>query len=392
MNLLPLCTAKVWPTKSGSTVLARDHVLITFFEPALFCVSTFFTRASWTNGPFFTLLAIVGYPGLLRGLAALPPADDHPLRRLLLVARLHAFLLAPRADDVPSAARTTAVRVVDGVHHLAAHLRALPHPAALARLAPRLQLVLRIAHLADHGQAAVVHQPHLGARHAKGDVVALLRHHLRRHPRRAADLRALPDLELDAVHRRAERDLAQRQRVAEPHVGARAAGDHVADLEPLRVDDVALLPILVLHERDARRAIRIVLDLAHRGRLAEAVALEVDDPVLPLVPTPDATHRDVAVVVTPAALLDRLEQRLFRRGPRDLAEIGDRAEPAALGDWLELTNRHVRLALEDLDLVAFRELDDRPLPVRLAPDARPHPLRLAAMVRRPHPGHLDADP
>src|SRR5215213_11437083 len=62
MNLLPLCTAKVCPTKSGSTVLARDHVLITFLEPAVFCDSTFFTRASWTNGPFLTLLAIVSIP------------------------------------------------------------------------------------------------------------------------------------------------------------------------------------------------------------------------------------------------------------------------------------------------------------------------------------------
>src|SRR5206468_7910742 len=101
---------------------------------------------------------------LLRGLTALPPADDHPLRRLLLVARLHALLLAPRADDVPAAARPAAVRVVDGVHHLAAHLGALPHPAALARLAPRLELVLRVPHLADHGEAALVHQAHLGAR------------------------------------------------------------------------------------------------------------------------------------------------------------------------------------------------------------------------------------
>src|SRR5258705_6950389 len=325
MNLLPLCTAKVCPTKSGSTVLARDHVLITFFEPALFCVSTFFTRASWTNGPFFTLLAIVAYPGLLRGLTALPPADDHPLRRLLLVARLPAFLLAPWADDVPSAARTPTVRVVDGVHHLAAHLRALPHPAALARLAPRLQLVFRVAALPKHGERALVPQPPFRARHAEGDVLALLRHPLRRHPGRPAYLRTLADLQLDAVHRGAERDLAERQRVAEPHVGARAGGDHVADLEPLRVNDVALLPILVLHERDTSRPIRIVLDLTHRRRSAEAVPLEVDDAVLPLVPTADATHRDVAVVVAPAALLDRLPQRLLPRPAGDLAVNRDPA-------------------------------------------------------------------
>src|SRR5215208_785273 len=340
MNLLPLCTAKVCPTKSGSTVLARDHVLITFLEPAVFCVSTFFTRAGWTNGPFFTLLAIVGYPGLLRCLAALPPADDHPLRRLLLVAGLHPFLLAPRADDVASAARAAAVRVIDGVHHLAAHLRALAHPPALARLPPRLELVLGVADLADRGEAALVDEANLGARHAEGDVLALLRHHLRRHPRRAADLPALADLELDVVHRGAERDLAQRQRIAEPHIGARARRDHVADLEPLRVDHVALLSVRVLDERDARRAVGIVLDLTHRRRLAEAVAPEVDDPVLPLVPTTDAAHGDVPVVVAAAALLERFDQRLLRRRAGDLAEIGDRAETAALGHRLELTNRH----------------------------------------------------
>src|SRR5258708_37400138 len=62
MNLLPVCSANVWPTKSGSTVLERDQVLITFFEPAVFCASTFFTRAACTNGPFLMLLAMVSIP------------------------------------------------------------------------------------------------------------------------------------------------------------------------------------------------------------------------------------------------------------------------------------------------------------------------------------------
>jgi hypothetical protein len=41
MNLLPLCTATVWPTKSGLIVEDRDHVLITRFSLDLFIRCTF---------------------------------------------------------------------------------------------------------------------------------------------------------------------------------------------------------------------------------------------------------------------------------------------------------------------------------------------------------------
>ena len=59
MNLFPLCTAKVCPTNSGSTVLARDQVLITRFSFLAFIASTFFIRASCTKGPFLTDLDII---------------------------------------------------------------------------------------------------------------------------------------------------------------------------------------------------------------------------------------------------------------------------------------------------------------------------------------------
>src|SRR5262245_62821540 len=54
MNLLPLCTASVWPTTSGSTVQRRAQVLSTRLSPLRLIVSIFFTRDSTTNGPFFT--------------------------------------------------------------------------------------------------------------------------------------------------------------------------------------------------------------------------------------------------------------------------------------------------------------------------------------------------
>jgi hypothetical protein len=58
MNLFPLCTANVWPTKSGIRVLARDHVFTTRFSLREFIAATRFVNDSWTYAPFFTDLAI----------------------------------------------------------------------------------------------------------------------------------------------------------------------------------------------------------------------------------------------------------------------------------------------------------------------------------------------
>src|SRR5437867_10330374 len=58
MNLLPLCTASVWPMNSGTTVDRRAHVLTTRFSPLRFIVSIFLNRDSTTYGPFLMERAI----------------------------------------------------------------------------------------------------------------------------------------------------------------------------------------------------------------------------------------------------------------------------------------------------------------------------------------------
>ena len=78
---------------------------------------------------------------------------------------LLALDLAPRRRGGPAAralALATAERVSDRIHGHAAHLRALPQPPALARLADRQELVLGIPDFTYRGQAAAVHQAHLG--------------------------------------------------------------------------------------------------------------------------------------------------------------------------------------------------------------------------------------
>src|SRR5205814_418782 len=139
------------------------QVLTTRFSFLPFSAETLVISASCTYGPFLMLLAISDSQNwLLRCFAALASADDQALRWLVLVARLHAFLVAPLVHDVPSAARTTTVRVIDRVHHLATNLGPLAEPAALARLSGGEEFVLRVANGADGRQALPVDHAGLG--------------------------------------------------------------------------------------------------------------------------------------------------------------------------------------------------------------------------------------
>src|SRR5205807_4713319 len=142
----------------------------------------------------------------------------------------------------------TAVGMVKGIHRHAADGGTLAPPAALASLADVLVFVLDIANLANRRVTKDGDPPHLTRRHPDLGVVALAGQQLRGHPRRADDLSAASALELDVVHRAAERDAAQRQGVAWLDVGLRSADHRVADGEPDRRQDVALLAIGISEE------------------------------------------------------------------------------------------------------------------------------------------------
>src|SRR6056297_2142524 len=54
INLLPLCTAMVCPTKSGVIIDRLDQVFTTFFLPDSFISMIRFSSLNSTNGPFFS--------------------------------------------------------------------------------------------------------------------------------------------------------------------------------------------------------------------------------------------------------------------------------------------------------------------------------------------------
>ena len=113
----------------------------------------------------------------------------------------------------------------------------------------------------------------------------------------------------------------------------------VALAQPRRRDDVALLAVGVVQQRDPRGAVGVVLDVRDLGRHAVlVVATEVDEAVGALVAAALVPGGDPAVVVAAALAVQRPDQRLLRRGPGDLDEVGHAGAAAARGRRLVLAD------------------------------------------------------
>ena len=252
--------------------------------------------------------------------------------------------LAPRGNRAGLADRAlafaAAVRVVAGVHDAAAHGRADAHVTLAACFTDLDVRVVDVADLADRGFRVHRNESHFAAGQTDLRIRAFLCHQLRRVARGADELRALAGFELDAVDHRADRDVRDRERVADLDVGGLAGDDHVANLEAERGDDVALLAVEVMEQRDVRRAVGIVLhgeDL--RGHVV-LVALEVDDTVLLARAAALVADRDLAGEVTAGILLLIFDQRAFRRLLGDLFKRRNRHEALARRDRVDFTDTH----------------------------------------------------
>src|SRR5207237_10920331 len=114
-----------------------------------------------------------------------------------------------------------------------------------------------------------------------------------------------------------------------------------SDGKAIRGENVPLLAIRVVQQRDAGGAVRVVLDARDLRGHAELVAPEVDAAVLPLVPAAHVPARDMTLVVAAARARQRLEQRALRLGLRDVGEVRHRAEARGRRDRFELADAHI---------------------------------------------------
>src|SRR6478752_2706946 len=236
--------------------------------------------------------------------------------------------------------------MVDWVHRYAAVVRTTPEPTGAARLAQADVLVFEVRDLADGCAAQHVDLANLAARQFDLRVGAVFRHQLSRGTGRANELSAFAFAHLDVVNHRAGRDVTERQAIAGANV-RETAGDHgVALLQAVGREDVGLLAVGVVQERDARGAVGIVFDLRDASRDADLATLEIDDAVALLVTTPTEARGDAPVVVAAAGGMLALGQLLQRNIGGDLCEITDSVEAPARGGRLESSDTHVRYSFD----------------------------------------------
>src|SRR5262249_5022806 len=146
--------------------------------------------------------------------------------------------------------------------------------------------------------------PHLAGGHRQLRPVAFAGRQRGAAPGRAADLAAAARLQLDVVYRHAQWDAVERQAVSRPRLRAGPAGHLVAGLQAQGRQDVALLAVRVLDQRDPGRTVRVVLDRLHRGgNSVVGIALEVDEAVHLLVSAAAEPGGDDALIVAAASLL-----------------------------------------------------------------------------------------
>src|SRR6202048_3912188 len=282
-------------------------------------------------------------PGSLLVFTSLLPALNDLLVRTLVPAGLFAQRReSPRRLRVIALdlAFSSAVRMIHRVHGHAAHGGLDAAPPGASGLAKRFILMVKVANLANRGHAIDGKLANFAAGHLHQREVAFFAEQLRRAACRANRLPTASRVQLEVVHHRAGRNVANLQRVAGKNVRAFSGLHRGANFKPHRMDDVALLAIGVMQQRDIRAAIGVIFDGGNFCRHADFVAPEIHLAVLLLVSAAAMPNHDFAVIVASAGALFWLKQGFLRLLLGDMAFVQDGDKPPRRRIWIKAFQSH----------------------------------------------------
>src|SRR5436853_640490 len=204
------------------------------------------------------------------------------------------------------------MRMVDRVHCNSAHFRPAPEPSLSSRLTKRDVALLDVANLPYSGIAIHQYLPDLAGRQSERRQIAFFCDQLRRAAGRPNHLSAFPRPQLDVMHRSSKRDVPERKRIARNYVRLRPRHNALSDFQTDRRENITLLTVDIIKQRDMSGSVRIVFDSRDLRGYAGLVSLKVDRAILALGSAPSPSHRDVTVIIAARYSRLRRQKRLVR--------------------------------------------------------------------------------
>src|SRR5258706_1841918 len=181
--------------------------------------------------------------------------------------------------------------------------------------------VLGIAVLDECGVTTSIDAPDFAGWQADLRVTSVPGHQRRCPASGAHHLGATARNQLNIMDRQTNRDRPQRQAVAQLRRRDGAAHQFGAYLQSGRGDYVSLFAVIILHQGQASRPARIILNGEHCRFDAMLGTFKIHQPILLLVPMPNATRRYAAVHIPSAGTFANLNQTLLRFGLCNVAKI-----------------------------------------------------------------------
>ncbi len=169
------------------------------------------------------------------------------------------------------------MRVITGRHGCSTNGRADAHVPFASSFTQLDIAVIQVAYLPDGGIAHLAYQANFTRGHSHLGVIAFFGQQLSSNTGCADELTAFTFFQLNIVDQRTNRDIRDRQAVARTNFGLRARHQGVANLQIHRSDDIAFLTICIEEQRQASRAVRIVLNRSDFRRDPVFFTLVIDE-------------------------------------------------------------------------------------------------------------------
>ena len=205
------------------------------------------------------------------------------------------------------------MRMIDRVHRDTANSRSLTQPARSGRpcqdsrsSGPDSPLARSVAMTFN------VNLAHFTGRHFHLGVFAFLGHQLGCASSRASQLRAFPSCAFRYCESWCPEEYSSREEHCPPGCLHRPGNDRGADLQPMRMNNVALFTVRIVQQAQCALTDSDRTRWQPLWRESHLVALEIDDPIELLVTSPAMAHRHRPILFRPPVRSFGVSKALFR--------------------------------------------------------------------------------